>query len=118
MKRSILTLAAGIVLGLGTISLFAFKAQPDPAITKSGDICIVRTTMGSSAWSKVITTYPDGTTEVVKLANFDPQNFVHNNETVTQQLNKVRSEGYRLIGTNGGGAGGGFVVAHYIFEKQ
>ena len=118
-------------MGMSAVGLFAF--QPDgattavpeadpvveavPAAPKSGDILVVRNTIGAAAWSKIVTTYPDGETEVIKLANFDPQNFVNNNELLTEQLNKVQNEGYKLVGTSGGGAGGGFVISYYVFEK-
>ena len=148
MKKSILTLALGGMMGIAAVGLFAF--QPDetladvaaasnaveqptaeatesteaptaapavPGAPKSGDILVVRNTIGSAAWSKIVTTYPDGKTEVIKLANFDPQNFVNNNELLTEQLNKVQNEGYKLVGTSGGGAGGGFVISYYVFEK-
>ena len=130
MNKSILTLAAGVLLGLGAFGLFGFQpeatvaeapvatvAPSAPSAPKSGDILVIRNTIGSGAWSRIMTTYPDGKTEVIKLGNFDPQNFVNNNELLTQQLNKVRKEGYKLVGTNGGGAGGGFAVSYYLFEK-
>ena len=96
MKKSILTLALGGLMGMAAVGLFAF--QPDaattavptpeaepvaataPAAPKSGDILVVRNSIGAAAWSRILTTYPDGKTEVIKLSNFDPQNFVNNNE--------------------------------------
>ena len=89
MKKSILTLALGAMLGLGAMSLFAFQpdgattAAPEPEPTavpgapKSGDILVVRNTIGAAAWSRIMTTYPDGKTEVIKLSNFDPHLALH-----------------------------------------
>lgn len=118
MKKSVGILLAGLLLTAGIFTLNAATPEPAAPAAKPGDICVVRNTIGSAAWSKILTTYPDGSTEVVKLSNFDPQNFVHNNEVLTEVLNKVTDEGYKLVSTNGGGSGGGFVISYYVFEKQ
>ena len=115
MNKSILSFVAGIALCLGVLSFFAFTPE---APAKSGDILIVRATMGSTAWSKVMITYPEGSTEVIKLATFDPQNFVSNQEKIVEILNRVQKEGYSLIGTSGGGAGSGFVCNYWTFAKN
>ena len=53
MKRTLLTLAAGVLLTIGGMSLFAFTPEA-PATAKAGQICVVRNTIGSSAWSKIL----------------------------------------------------------------
>ncbi len=116
MKRMMYTLGIVGAVGLGILAATAFK--PAEVVPANDDIVLVRATIGSSAWSKILISYGDTNTEVIKLASFDPQNFVSNNETIAATLNRIKGEGYELVGTSGGGAGTGFVIQNYVFNKK
>ena len=117
MKRTIFTVALTLFITTAIFAFFAFKSAA-PAPAGGSDIVVVQATLGSSSWSKILISYGDANTEVVKMATFDPQNFVSNNETLAATLNRMVKEGYEMVGTSGGGAGNGFIVSTYIFKKK
>lgn len=110
-KNSLILVTLSIlVLGL----VFGFTNKTD-----SGGILTMRTAevMNGLYDNSITIVYEDGKVEKIELVKIKMNDFSPNLVVINENLNKIKSKGYKLISTAEGG-GDGIFMTTYTFEKE
>ena len=113
IKQQVLITTSTIFI-LATLLLgFTFKLQAAPGILT------MRVAEGSGPWDSSITIVDEnGKIEKIELAKIKTGNMSENLVTINQQLNKIISNGYKLVSTTGGIEGVVVLITTYTFIKE
>ncbi|MFM9836664.1 MAG: hypothetical protein ACKVOQ_00290 [Cyclobacteriaceae bacterium] len=130
MKNSIKfsAIAAFVLLSLGIMSLFSFRAQQSTVNYKYMQISTVESIIpGGLGRSRILSTDQSGTVVEKELKNFysfvgiNFSNIANNDDLIVSRLNEFSAEGWELFSTNTGvsneKAGGGIFITRYVFRK-
>ena len=104
-----------IIAFVAIFILFGFSNERE----SSGEILIMRT---SEAWSgnydnSITIIYEDSKVEKIELMKLEVNDVSQNLKLINENLNKIRSNGYKLVSTAAGGDDR-INLTTYIFEKQ
>lgn len=97
------------------LSLTAFSPDTEPYII----VRVIECQGGDTAnESMILIDRGNNQIEKVKLEKFHKNNFESNFKIISKKLNAIKSEGYRIISTSGGGGNdNAMILQNYIFEK-
>ena len=111
-KSYLITITAFVAL----IAIFGFTNKPE----SNGGILTMRTAEAmSGVWDNSITiVYEDGKVEKVELKRLRLGDLSQNLVLINENLNKIKSKGYRLISTAMGGDAENVIMTTYTFEKE
>lgn len=69
--------------------------------------------------SIILIDHGDNSIEKIELEKFNKGNFEANFKIISKTLNDIKAQGYKLIGTSGGGGNdNAMILQNYIFEKK
>ena len=120
-ERNVSIFSSAVILLLGLLLLVSFRSLEDGKLP--GEYISMRIYENFTVTSsRIVIVYADDTSEIIDLApfKFNDDYLVKNNQIITQTLNKLKKQGYKIVTSTSNGiltSSRNMLITTFILEK-